>query len=256
MFPPQQGLNGIDFFMPNDYFRFKKFLVKQDRSAMKVTTDSCLFGAWTADQLKELPVSTILDIGTGTGLLALMIAQKNNSSIDAVELDPEAAAEAHENVKATAWHNRISVFNGDIKNVLVPGKKYDVIVSNPPFYENEIESSDTRKNIAHHQGGLLFNELVSIFKKHLAPAGKFYIMIAAKRSKEVLAHLNKNDLPVNKLIQVKQTPGHPAFRIFIGGQKDNGGENVYTEETITIRDEKNEYTPGFIELLKDYYLKL
>ena len=128
--------------MSNSYFQFKQFIIHQDRCAMKVTTDACLFGAWVAEEDKSEKIITknVLDIGTGTGLLSLMYAQKNSlANIDAIEIDEDAYIQAKENVAASPFAERINIIHDDIKRFTF-SKKYDCIISNPPFYEKEIRS--------------------------------------------------------------------------------------------------------------------
>src|SRR5688572_28253839 len=157
--------------MPNSYFKFKQFTVNRDRAAMKVTTDACLFGAWAARSARQSAVGQsgspgihhVLDIGTGTGLLSLMMAQQINAEIDAIELDEDAFEQAQQNMASSPWHDNLFVIQGDAKDMAyVLGKEYDIIVSNPPFYENELESPDLKKNRAHHSAGLSLDELLSI----------------------------------------------------------------------------------------------
>ena len=188
--------------MSNSYFQFKQFIIQQDRSAMKVTTDACLFGAWAAQEVKSKneKVKNILDIGAGTGLLSLMFAQKNSSAIiDTIEIDNDAYEQAKENVAASPFSDRINIINGDVKTFSF-SKKYDVIISNPPFYENEIKSLNEKKNIAHHHSGLLLEELINIIKLNLAPSGDFYLLLPFKRNKEFKEILLKQDLHIKKLI--------------------------------------------------------
>jgi len=151
--------------MGNPYFRFKQFMVYQDRCAMKVTTDACLFGAWCAMEIEnaKLKIKNVLDIGAGTGLLSLMAAQRNRHiTIDAVEIENEAAAQAQSNIEASPWRDRIHLYATDIRSFqsLV---KYDAIISNPPFYEKEIVSADREKNTAHHSTDLELEQLLWIY---------------------------------------------------------------------------------------------
>ncbi|HEX6333160.1 MAG TPA: methyltransferase, partial [Flavisolibacter sp.] len=124
----------MELIMANPYFQFKQFTIYHDRTAMKVTTDACLFGAWAAQEISQMPnIATMLDVGTGTGLLSMMVAQQKALETDAIEIDPDAAAQASENIKASPWATRIHVIQQDV-NDLQPGRAYDVVISNPPFY--------------------------------------------------------------------------------------------------------------------------
>jgi tRNA1Val (adenine37-N6)-methyltransferase len=228
---------------------------------MKVTTDACLFGAWLAEQVKSGPgsyrekVKNVLDIGTGTGLLSLMYAQKNpDVSIDAIEIDKEAYEQAKENAAASLFSERIEVIHGDLKKYH-PTKKYDLIISNPPFYEKEIRSVDEKKNIAHHYSGLLLEELLAVIKKSLNPQGKFYLLLPFKRNEEIRKIFLRQDLFISRIVFVKQTTTHNYFRLMIAGElKETEAETIIDE--ISIRDEQRQYTDEFKELLKDYYLHL
>jgi tRNA1Val (adenine37-N6)-methyltransferase len=123
--------------MSNSYFQFKQFIIHQDRCAMKVTTDGCLFGSLSPTLIKEERVINVLDIGTGTGLLSLMLAQaKHNAYIDAIEIDKDAFEQACQNVEVSPWGGRIKVFHADARDNEFP-HKYDLIISNPPFYEKD-----------------------------------------------------------------------------------------------------------------------
>ncbi|MBL7730209.1 MAG: methyltransferase, partial [Chitinophagaceae bacterium] len=139
--------------MSNTCFKFKQFLINQDRCAMKVTTDACLFGAWVAERLRNAE-GNCLDIGTGTGLLSLMLAQKAAGIFTvAVEIDADCAEQARENIEASPWKQQVVVKEADILQY-TPANQYDFIISNPPFYQDDLKSPDTRKNVAHHDHGL------------------------------------------------------------------------------------------------------
>lgn len=248
--------------MANSYFQFKQFTIHQDRCAMKVTTDGCLFGAWVAEQVRSLkseargiPTDHLLDIGTGTGLLSLMVAQKTNCLIDAIEIDNEASEQAKENSNGSQWRERINIIHADAKEFSFT-KKFDVIISNPPFYENELRSGNSKKNKAHHDDGILLNDLLAIIKKNLQPVGEFYLLIPYKRNEEIDTTIKDNNLTISHKLLTRQSTQHSYFRVMIKGEHLQEKQNNYATTEITIRNEKNEYTPEFIHLLKDYYLHL
>lgn len=239
--------------MSNSYFRFKQFTVQQGRAAMKVTTDACLFGAWAAkDILVHAGGNDILDIGTGTGLLSLMIAQQVNAQIDAIDIDKAAAEQAKENTNNSPWKERIHILQGDVR-VFEFDKQYDIIISNPPFYQNELTSANTQKNTAHHDAGLLISELLEIISRQLKENGRFYILLPFKRYEEIKAAIHKHGMKLGLVCLVKQSREHSFFRALIaGGRKE---ETTVTEE-LAIKENTGEYTMEFSRLLKEYYLYL
>lgn len=244
--------------MSNNYFQFKQFTIHQDRCAMKVTTDACLFGGWVPEENKSEKVipKTVLDIGTGTGLLSLMYAQKNLfANIDAIEIDRDASKQAKENASGSSFSERINIIHGDVKTFSFR-KKYDCIISNPPFYEKEIRSDDKRTNMAHHGSGLLFEDLLNIIKQNLSASGVFYLLLPFKRNEEIKKILLKQNLFVSKLVFVKQSSQHGYFRLMIAGKSNHEGHAETFIEEISIWNHQQQYTDGFKELLKDYYLHL
>ena len=225
---------------------------------MKVTTDACLFGAWVAEEDKSEKIITknVLDIGTGTGLLSLIYAQKNSlAEIDAMEIDQDAYAQAKENAAASSFAERITVIHDDVKRFTF-SEKYDCIISNPPFYEKEISSDNEKKNIAHHHLGLLFEELLGIIKGNLSSSGTFYLLLPFKRSEEIKKIILKEDLYVSKIVFVKQSTKHNYFRIMIAGKLSQEDHPETLIEEISIWDDQQQYKKEFKELLKDYYLYL
>ncbi len=264
---------------------------------MKVTTDGCLFGAWVSSQeslvgshesgkshesivfsresgsneqqaRREQRVASseqraahnpkLLDIGCGTGLLSLMIAQKNSHlHIDAVEIDEAAAQQATENSAASPWKERVNVIHSDIKNYYPANEgKYDFVVCNPPFYENELSSPDAKKNKAHHDGSLLLEETVQAIRHSLKPGGRFYLLLPAKRIMDIQTLLQNAGLAITETVTVKQTPSHSFFRVMITGIAQNENPVAVHSSELTIKDSKGNYTPGFTALLKEYYLYL
>ncbi len=226
---------------------------------MKVTTDACLFGAFAAAQIQSQEFSVqgqlkVLDIGTGTGLLSLMFAQKNpNATIDGIEIDPDAAVQAKENVEQSPWSERIKVIHADIRQVTGSLPPYDIIICNPPFHENQLTSDNSRKNTAHHSSELSLEELLRIIRAVMKAGGKFYLLLPYYRLEEIKKLIKNEGLSISKLVKVKQSVNHDYFRIIIEG---TNSEQKYTEERISICKEGQEYTSEFIDLLKDYYLYL
>jgi len=225
---------------------------------MKVTTDSCLFGAWVAEEVRsKTPIAigsevrSILDIGSGTGLLSLMLAQKNNSHIYAIEIDDDAFRQASENIAASPWKERINIFHGDIKDFSPPAK-YDIIISNPPFYENEWQSANSNRNTAHHSSKLLMEDLLNIISAILKPGGRFYLLLPYKRHEEIMELLSQKKISVTQKILVRQSGEHGFFRLMTEGGFEKSANTITSE--IAIKNKNNEYSEEFTTLLKDYYL--
>ena len=224
---------------------------------MKVTTDACFFGAVVADKIESIAGSSqkenLLDIGAGTGLLSLMIAQKNPGlKIDTIEIDKQAARQAEENIAASPWKDTIQVINADIR-AFEYKNKYDFIVSNPPFYENELKSGNERKNIAHHGEELSLTDLFSITGALLNDKGLFYFLLPYKRKEEVIGLLKDHSLFIHEIVSIRQSLQHDFFRLVITGGLH---EMPQTEKDVSIRAGNEQYTTDFIDLLKDYYLHL
>lgn len=237
--------------MSNNYFAFKQFTVQQSECALKVCTDACLFGAWASHQLINNPPTSILDIGTGTGLLSLQLAQKIPSAvIDAVELDPAAAAQAAQNAAATNFN--IQVHNADIKNY--GGKKYQHIISNPPFFENDLKSEHALKNQAMHSTTLTLQNLFTCVNDLLEPLGSFSLLLPFARANEVEGLAQSHGFTVTHKAVVQQTPNHTPFRVMYIFSKT--AFMVAASETSIVIKENESYTPAFIAYLKDYYLYL
>lgn len=239
--------------MGNHYFRFKHFVVNQDRSAMKVCTDACLFGSLLASCSQKCSGDTALDIGTGTGLLSLMLAQKNSRiRIDALEIDEAAAVQAAENFSTSPWKERLHVIQEDARKFF-PSQPYDLIFSNPPFFENDLKSSDAGRNLALHSEQLTLVELLQIVKKMLSQQGIFAILLPFHRKDYFEKLAAREQLFLQEYFLIKQTPEHPFFRavLFLGKE-----QVVAAETVITIQGDDRKYTPDFCTLLKDYYLYL
>lgn len=238
--------------MPNNYFQFKQFTVFQDKCAMKVCTDACLFGA-------VLPSNSftgefkVLDIGTGTGLLSLMYAQKNPQAIiDAIEIDNAAAGQARDNFSSSPWAKRLHITNTDVLD-LPAEKKYDHIFSNPPFFEDDLHSPDAGKNNAKHDTALSLVQLLETVNRLLNNEGSFAVLLPFKRLDYFIEEALKYDLHLSQQILVKQTPAHDFFRVILFFGRIM---NRVSDKEIIIKDKNGKYTTAFAEVLKDYYLHL
>ena len=236
----------------NTWFQFKQFTIHQEKTAMKVCTDACLFGAWVANkiELKEIKAANILDIGCGTGLLSLMLAQKTKAQIDAVEIDKNAFEQAKENINLTEWKEQINIHHGSIIDFKTT-KKYGLIICNPPFYENQLKSVDAALNTAMHATTLSYKDLIISVKNNLAQGGSVAVLLPYYAIIEFEEALLNHQLFIYEKCNVSHSPKHPYFRnmvIFSQVKK------VSSEDSILIKNINNFYSEEFIELLKDYYL--
>lgn len=240
--------------MSNHYFQFKQFIVQQQDCAMKVCTDACLFGAFVAELISKenIAANNLLDIGAGTGLLSLLLAQKTTAQIDAVEIDAAGSQQAAGNFESSPWKEKLHIFNEDITE-FNSNKKYDCIISNPPFFEGDLKSSDNNKNAAKHDTTLTLQQLLVIANKLMAEDGHFAVLLPYHRSGYCIEQAGKLNLFLTKKILVKQTTMHDFFRSILIFNKHS---STLMEETIIIKNETGNYSERFVELLKDYYLYL
>jgi tRNA1Val (adenine37-N6)-methyltransferase len=233
--------------MSNHYFKFKQFTVMQEKCAMKVCTDACLFGAL----LHKIANGNTLDIGTGTGLLSLMLAQKSpNIKIDAVEIDKDAYEQALINFAESNWNDRLSVFHNNICSYK-SSYQYDFIFSNPPFYENDLKSNDDKRNLAMHTAGLKYEDLLSNVKRLLDLNGSFAVLLPSSAEIKFIDKAAKFGLFATEITRFKQSTKHSFFRSVILFLRE---EKQTLIKEISIKDEQNNYTDNFKDLLRNYYL--
>lgn len=195
---------------------------------------------------------TILDIGAGSGLLMLMLAQKCNAIIDGIEIDEPSYEQAQENIEASPWKERLQLFHGDVKQFNF-SKKYDLIISNPPFYEGDLKAGAANRNVAMHDAGLKLDELVDIVAANLTADGRFAVLLPFARAEYMIVLAAAANLHLQKHVQVKQSVKHGYFRSMLLFAP------TITEpviEELAIKDADNNYTAAFVNLLKDYYLYL
>jgi len=238
--------------MRNSYFQFKQFTVYQDQCAMKVCTDACILGAWFA--AKAPAYANVLDIGSGTGLLMLMLAQKHKGEIRGIELDLDAFRQLKENIEKSPWRQLLKVFPGDVRSFSFTGK-FDFIISNPPFYENDLPAATTGANLARHSKELTLTELLAAVDANLSPGGSFGVLLPYRRAAwfEELARTTYG-FTLKEQLLVRQSPRHDFFRSILCFSR-HPDKFIPTTE-LTIQGNDGGYTEDFTELMKDYYLYL
>ncbi len=235
--------------MSNTYFQFRQFTIAQDRCAMKVSTDACIQGAYT-------PVTKmtrrVLDIGAGTGLLSLMVAQRaDNAMIDAVELDADAAAQAKENIGNSPFALSVSVVQGNI-NTYTASSGYDLIICNPPFFINSLLGDTAGRNMARHSITLTFVELLTAIKRLLNSDGHASVLLPALEQQQWESLLEKNDFYIHSRLFIKPYAGQAANRVVsIFGLQDI----PCTDTELVIYRSPNSYTDAAIQLLSPFYAK-
>jgi tRNA1Val (adenine37-N6)-methyltransferase len=237
--------------MGNPYFKFKQFTIRQDRCAMKVSTDACVFGAWLAAQ--RLPVTHTLDIGCGTGLLMAMLAQQWEGRFTGIDIDGEASLQATENLASTPWTDRLDVVAGDARSYPF-SQSFDCIVSNPPFFERHWESDDHRLNLARHSSRLSLAELMGTIGRNLQPGGHAGILLPYDRAADCSAQAIRQGLWLQRRMDLRQTPGHGFFRSCMLFR--DGASVDAAIDSLTIQDGTGRYTPEAADLLRPYYLYL
>lgn len=236
--------------MANQSFAFKQFKINQDKCAMKVGTDAVLLGAW----VNTANAKHILDIGTGTGIIALMLAQKCGAKIDAIDIDHNACIQATENVNNSAWKERITIIQTSLQKFSEENTnyKYDLIVSNPPYFVDSSKAMEESRTNARHTDQLPYDDLLNGLLKLLSPTGKFYVILPTKESELFRDLALENKLYLTKLTRVVTRSDKPEKRWLM---RFEFTQRSFSESSITIeQDERHSYTEEYKELTKDYYL--
>lgn len=237
--------------MSNPYFQFKQFTIHQDQCAMKVCTDACIFGAWFADKIPDH--STILDVGSGTGLLMMMLAQKSRSEVHGVEIDLSSFKQLKENINQNKWRERLQVFIGDARTYSFP-IKYDFIIANPPFFENDLPSESGREQVAKHSKELTLDELVRVIDNNLEPHGSFGILLPYQRWEYFDKLVAYSGFHLTERLFIRQSPRHSSFRAVLHYSRHK--DKFIPSYDLIIQREDGAYTEEAAELLKEYYLYL
>ena len=239
----------------NKPFHFKEFSIHQDKTAMKVGTDAVLLGAWCS--LETYP-DTILDVGSGTGLISLMMAQRSDAeTIDAVEIDPNAYEQNVANFEKSDWSDRLfcyhSSFQDFSKEMKEENQEYDLIISNPPFYNDNFETNDTSRNTARFTSALSFKELLESTSKILSDSGIFTIIIPFKEQTVFVSLAAKYRLFLNRVCSVRGTENSEIKRSML---EFSFYQKEVEETTLVIEKARHKYTQEYINLTKDFYLKM
>ena len=225
-------------------FHFKHFSIRHDRCAVKVGTDGLLLGGWT----DFASAKRILDIGTGSGVLALIAAQRNSTAmVDAVELDDAAAGQAAENFAASPWKDRLRAHRMDVRRMKAT-EPFDLIISNPPFFSGEMGSPDQRTGLAKHGAELTFNELIDAIGKLLAPDGRASLIVPNNREQELVAEADRIGLRPSRRCVVHYLAGRPPKRVMLELRKNAVDR---TEEEIVVADERGVVTAQYGNLIQD-----
>ncbi|MBR3859040.1 MAG: methyltransferase [Bacteroidaceae bacterium] len=234
-------------------FTFKQFAISQERCAMKVGTDGVLLGAWARVE----HCRRILDMGTGTGLVALMAAQRSQADIVAIDLDADAVAQAAENVAASPWESRIQVVQADARQV-ESGKTFhfqlfDAILCNPPFFENSLKSPDVARTMARHTDTLSFDELARSAARLLSPEGELSVVIPYDRAHDMTVSAACCGLFATRQTVIVPVEGGKPKRILMAFSREGA---AHTVETLCIHDAQRQYTPEYVRLVEAFYLKM
>ncbi|HNW57276.1 MAG TPA: methyltransferase [Bacteroidales bacterium] len=235
--------------MSNNYFSFKQFTIWQDKSAFKVGTDGVLLGAVT----DVSGAKSILDIGSGTGLVAIMLAQRCEAEITAIEPDHESYLQAYSNARNCKWSNRIMVCETNLQDYC-PDVKFDLIVSNPPYFVDSMQNPDPRKSAARHNDSLNSDDLLKGISRLLSNDGKFQLIMPYVEGNIFIADAQKYGFYCNSILKIKPLPTAEIRRLILtfGRNRLKSMEKFLTIE----RGKRYDFTEDYINLTKDFYLKL
>ena len=234
-------------------FQFKQFTIEQDRCAMKIGTDGVLLGAWAP--VEQNPFS-ILDIGTGTGIIALMLAQRSTAQqIDALEIDEQAYEQATDNFENSPWNDRLFCFHAGLDEFMEePEDEYDLIVSNPPFYAEDYKTNNDQRDLARFQDALPFEDLIEAADLLLSENGILAVIIPFKEEDRFLAIAKEFELYPTRITRVKGTSTAEIKRSLLALSRNK--TTLFSIDELTIEIGRHEYTQEYIALTQDFYLKM
>jgi tRNA1Val (adenine37-N6)-methyltransferase len=235
--------------MANNYFNFKQFNINQEGSAFKVGTDGVLLGACTG----LANVSDILDVGSGTGLISIMLAQRCNANITAIEPDYDSYLQSCENVNNCLWSERIKVVNTDFQNFDPRDQKFDLIVTNPPYFIDSLKNPDIRKSASRHNDSLTSSDILEGAVRCLKEDGNLQLILPWIEGNLFIAEASKYGLYCNSILKIRPLPTSEIRRMIL---KFSRIRNKPEESFLTIEHGKrHEFTDEYKELTKEFYLK-
>lgn len=234
-------------------FHFKQFSVNQDKSAMKIGTDAVLLGAWCPIDNKPF---SILDIGAGTGILSLMLAQRTSADqIDALEIEENAYEECVENFESSPWSSRLFCFHAGLDEFIdEPEDEYDLIISNPPFYSEDYKTNDSQRDLARFQEALPFEDLIEAADLLLSENGIFAVILPFKEEEKFIDLCAEVELYPVKVTRVRGSYATPIVRTLLAFKRYE--LSVLTADELVIEINRHEYTDAYINLTKEFYLKM
>ena len=239
--------------MPHQAFQFKQFSVKQDKSAMKIGTDSILLGSWT--NINHKP-NTVLDIGAGTGILSLMMAQgsTNSNIIDAVEINENAYEQCVENFEDSQWADRLFCYHASLEEFANEiNDTYDLIICNPPFYSENSKIENTERSLARFQAFMPFEVLIKSVVKLLSKKGSFNLILPQSESEKFITLAKDNYMYINKITYVKGTPNTKIKRCLMSF---SFLKSPIQKNTIIIEISRHNYTEEYKKMTQDFYLNM
>lgn len=235
--------------MPNSFFKFKRFTVWHDQCAMKVGTDGVLLGSW----VRTDGVGRLLDVGTGTGLIALMLAQRSRAVIDAIDLDADACRQAEGNVLASPFADRIQIHPLSLHAYAAESAGgYDLIVSNPPYFNRSLKCANEQRTLARHNDSLHLDSLLADCCRLLAPAGRIALVLPSDQEKELLIRAAENRLLVVRRTDVLPTPTSLPKRLLV--ELSSASLLIAPFTRLVLEVARHQYTADYKDLTKDYYL--
>jgi len=241
-------------------FYFKQFSIRHDKCGMKVGTDGVLIGAWACWLLNQKNRNhdqlEVLDVGCGCGLISLMIAQEcGNVRVRGIDIEETAVEQAKENVEASRFKDGIEIDLCDFNTLYSFSNKYDVIVSNPPFYTENIISENARRDNARHTSSLSFETLILNTSKLLNNDSDFCVIIPSEHTSSFIAECATRQMYLCHRVDIKTSPHKATKRTILHFIKTDSVSHIETHHTtLSIRNERNEYTEEYVELTKGFYL--